>query len=185
MGSLCQRNNALRVHADEPLPQLSDFVGVIDSFGVYTLPVLFGDRLRELRDRKGLTQDSLAEKAGVSKGQVSRWERGEDANPGLVSIQQLATALDVVIADFFPRPEKDTGHGTAEIGDGVSNGTGLGVDPVLAGVLAAARELVDREDSAPDTIEGDILKAHAILTRAVHRIGRAHANRRAAGGNDT
>lgn len=172
MGSLSQRNNALQVQLSEPLPQVTDFFGLIDSLGGYTLPVLFGDRLRELRSRAELTQEELATKAQVSPGQVSRWERGEDANPGLLSLQQLATALAVEIADFFPRPDAGAGHDHTIGGGGESGGVGMGSDSDLGRILERFRVIADRDDPAADSLEGDVLKAAAILNRAVQRIGR-------------
>src|SRR2546429_576058 len=35
----------------------------------------FGPRLRELREQAGLTQEQLAERAGVKRDAVARWER--------------------------------------------------------------------------------------------------------------
>lgn len=35
----------------------------------------FGEKLQRLRQRAGMSQDALAEKLGVSRQAVSRWER--------------------------------------------------------------------------------------------------------------
>lgn len=52
----------------------------------------FNERLKELRERKGLSQVALADKLGVSKSAVSMYERGE-RNPDFETLE--------VIADFF------------------------------------------------------------------------------------
>lgn len=52
----------------------------------------FCDRLRALRERKGLTQVALADKLGVSKSAISMYERGE-RNPDFETLE--------IIADFF------------------------------------------------------------------------------------
>lgn len=50
-------------------------------------------RLRVLREEKAVTQEELAELAGVSRGTVARLERGEDAF--LPTVRKLAKALGV------------------------------------------------------------------------------------------
>src|SRR5579872_1832895 len=40
-------------------------------------PVWFPERLKELRQEKGLTQKELAERAGVSPRAVAKWEQGD------------------------------------------------------------------------------------------------------------
>ena len=36
----------------------------------------FGEKLQRLRQRAGMSQDALAEKLGVSRQAVSKWENG-------------------------------------------------------------------------------------------------------------
>jgi transcriptional regulator with XRE-family HTH domain len=50
-------------------------------------------RLKEWRERRALTQDELAEKAGVSRGTVNRIEQGHEAFPP--TVRKLAQALGV------------------------------------------------------------------------------------------
>lgn len=60
----------------------------------------FGKRLRELREAKGLTQETLAHEAGLDRTYISSVERGE-RNISLENIECLALALGVKIKDFF------------------------------------------------------------------------------------
>lgn len=53
----------------------------------------FGDRLRSLRQEAGMSQEKLAEVAGVHRTYVGHVERGE-TTPTLYSIVRLAAALD-------------------------------------------------------------------------------------------
>ncbi|MDX1945738.1 MAG: helix-turn-helix transcriptional regulator [Pirellulaceae bacterium] len=53
---------------------------------------LFGGRLRELRTRAGLSQEQLADKAGLDRSYVGSVERGE-RNISLENICKLAVAL--------------------------------------------------------------------------------------------
>ncbi len=56
--------------------------------------VYIGERLKEARTRRLLTQQELAEKAGVSPSTVVNIER-DQAKPHFRTIRKLAKALDV------------------------------------------------------------------------------------------
>jgi transcriptional regulator with XRE-family HTH domain len=60
----------------------------------------FGARVRELRLARGLSQERLAELAGLHRTYVSSLERGR-RNVGLDNILDLAAALDVPAARLF------------------------------------------------------------------------------------
>ncbi len=56
--------------------------------------VYIGEKLREVRTRRLLTQDELAEKAGVSQSTIANVERN-NAEPQFRTIRKLAKALDI------------------------------------------------------------------------------------------
>ena len=60
----------------------------------------FGSRLREERHKRGLSQEELAEIAGLHRTYIGMIERGEK-NITLENIERLANALKVKISDFF------------------------------------------------------------------------------------
>jgi transcriptional regulator with XRE-family HTH domain len=60
----------------------------------------FGERVRALRLRVGLTQETLAAKAGIHRTYMGGVERGE-RNISLKNIYRLATALGVRPGDLF------------------------------------------------------------------------------------
>jgi transcriptional regulator with XRE-family HTH domain len=62
----------------------------------------FGARIRELRQEQGLSQEGLAERAGLHRNYVGGVERGE-RNVGLDNIHSIAEALRVDVAFLFPR----------------------------------------------------------------------------------
>ena len=62
--------------------------------------IRFGERVRALRTRIGLSQEQLAEKAGIHRTYVGGVERGE-RNLGLKNVFRLAKALGVSVAELF------------------------------------------------------------------------------------
>ena len=62
---------------------------------------VFGDRMKEIRLGKGVSQEALAAAADLHRTYVSSVERGE-RNVSIVNIARLADALNVSIREFFP-----------------------------------------------------------------------------------
>jgi transcriptional regulator with XRE-family HTH domain len=56
--------------------------------------VFIGDRLKALRIEQAITQEELANKAGVATTTVARLERNEN-EPHMTTARKLATALGV------------------------------------------------------------------------------------------
>ena len=56
--------------------------------------VYIGDRLKTLRIRRALTQQELADRAGVSSNALNRIELNK-AEPHMSTLRKLAKALDV------------------------------------------------------------------------------------------
>lgn len=61
---------------------------------------LFGRAVRKRRRELDLSQEELAERAGLHRNYVSDIERG-DRNPSLENIQKLAKALDMRVSALF------------------------------------------------------------------------------------
>lgn len=60
---------------------------------------LFGGRLRAIRQKRGLTQQALADSAGMSLTYISNMEHGLKV-PSLTTILRLAVALDCKVMDL-------------------------------------------------------------------------------------
>ena len=60
----------------------------------------FAQKLRQMREKAGLTQGDLAEKLDVSRPAVSSWESGK-IRPRLNKLQQLADLFDTTVADLM------------------------------------------------------------------------------------
>lgn len=64
-----------------------------------------GERIAQLRRRRGMTQEALAERSGVSISVIRKLERGERDSAGLSTLRKLASALDVPTMELFaPAP---------------------------------------------------------------------------------
>ena len=61
---------------------------------------LFGKRVRELREKRGLSQEKLAQASGLTTGFVSTIEGGKKT-PSLTTILKLARGLKVDAAELF------------------------------------------------------------------------------------
>lgn len=64
------------------------------------LPVDVGNRVRELRQKRGVSQEALAERANLHRNYVGSVERGE-REIGITAVGQLAHALGVSLSEFF------------------------------------------------------------------------------------
>jgi transcriptional regulator with XRE-family HTH domain len=76
----------------------------------------FGTLLRRYREAAGLSQEDLAERAGLTEKGIGALERGERKRPQPHTLQQLATALqlsDQERAAFIAAVPQRTGGGPA------------------------------------------------------------------------
>ena len=64
----------------------------------------FHEKLQELRKRKGLTQEALAQELFVSRTAVSKWESGR-GYPGIDSLKQIAKLFSVTIDELLSGDE--------------------------------------------------------------------------------
>ena len=62
--------------------------------------VKFGKKIREVRAKRGLSQEALADRANVHRTYIGMVERAEK-NITLLNIQKLAKALKIDIRELF------------------------------------------------------------------------------------
>jgi transcriptional regulator with XRE-family HTH domain len=65
-----------------------------------------GERIRNLRQSSNLTQEELAERAGLTKGFISQIER-DQTSISLDSLVKMLEALDENISDFFQEASQE------------------------------------------------------------------------------
>lgn len=56
--------------------------------------ISMGNRIKKSRELAGLTQEEVAEKVGVSRTAVTRWEQGE-IEPKISNLVEIANVLNV------------------------------------------------------------------------------------------
>ena len=61
--------------------------------------IAFGKRVREMRKSKGISQESLAEMAGIDRSYMGNIERGEK-NITLKKAYEICDALNIEISDL-------------------------------------------------------------------------------------
>ena len=60
-------------------------------------PLDLGRRIKELREQQGLTQQALADKAGLSRIYVQKLEAGERESPSWDALERIARALGATL----------------------------------------------------------------------------------------
>ncbi|HLO89219.1 MAG TPA: helix-turn-helix transcriptional regulator [Nostocaceae cyanobacterium] len=72
-----------------------------------TITVHFGQNVRRLRLSQGLSQDALAEKAGLHRTYIGAVERGE-RNITLINAEKIAHALGISLVDCLKQLQDGT-----------------------------------------------------------------------------
>ena len=67
--------------------------------------ISLGNRVRELRNQRGLTRKQVSQEADVSERHLAQLEAG-DGNISVVLLQRIAAALNAPIANFFAHTEE-------------------------------------------------------------------------------
>lgn len=73
---------------------------------------IIGQRIRNYRAQKGLSQEKLAELAGCHPTYIGQLERGEK-NATLESVEKIASAMDISLSELFDKLGKSGGDNIA------------------------------------------------------------------------
>jgi tetratricopeptide (TPR) repeat protein/transcriptional regulator with XRE-family HTH domain len=125
---------------------------------VAEVPAAFAGVLRGLRTEAGLTQEELAEAAGLTSRAISYLERGEVATPRKETVRMLADALRLAgpsRADFEATARGRRVSGPAEVAGGMR-----GLPRDIASFTGRQRELDQLTDAAAGA--GGVVSIHAI-----------------------
>jgi transcriptional regulator with XRE-family HTH domain len=100
-----------------------------------------GERIREARKARGLTQDLVGQQVGVTPQAVSKWENGESA-PDIATLRRLCTALGIAADDLLQIRSAEQGA----------------IDPLLRGfrewraLSGDQRTMLDLEETVPKLV---------------------------------
>ncbi|MFM5046202.1 helix-turn-helix domain-containing protein [Aeromonas veronii] len=124
--------------------------------------VLIADRLKSERKRLGLTQESLAESAGIKRITLQSWERGLSSPPAIALSALGSVGMDVLFVLTGERQQ--TGIGEAAVHQAVLDAVDLLSleDKVNAAQLAkAVVKLIAK--SVPDTqpVAGQVINTNS------------------------
>ena len=74
---------------------------------------LLGKRIRELRKRRNINQEQLAELIGVEPATISNIENGKNY-PSMINLENIMNALGVTFLDVFDFEHVDTAQNLIE-----------------------------------------------------------------------
>lgn len=66
----------------------------------YTVPMTVGERLRELRDKQGMSRRAVARELDVTIETIARWEKG-GTSPPVARVRQICAFLGLSVVEFF------------------------------------------------------------------------------------
>ena len=123
---------------------------------------MFRDNLVQMRNLRRLTQEDIAEKVGVTRQAVAKWEAGETV-PDLDKCKMLAEILGVSLDDLANyEPDKNLGLGVPPKGKHLFGVVTVG-DKGQIVIPAKARKLFDISPGDQMVILGDETQGLALI----------------------
>lgn len=123
---------------------------------------MFRDNLVQIRKLKGMTQEDIAEKVGVSRQAVAKWESGE-TSPDLEKSRLLAEVLGVSLDDLVNfEPEGNLGMNVPPKGKHIFGVVTVGEKGQIV-IPAKARKLFHISAGDQLVILGDESQGLAVL----------------------
>lgn len=109
-----------------------------------------GERLRKLRTMRGMSQDGLAERAGLSRDLIAKLEQGRRSSTRLTSAAALASALDVELSALTDgRALVGAQRGVLALRQALTGPASFpGIDPGDAGQPTPPRDLTEAVNAA-------------------------------------
>ena len=115
----------------------------------------FHEKLQELRKKRGLTQEELAENLYVSRTAVSKWESGR-GYPSIDSLKEISKFFSVSIDDLL------SGEMLIDIAEKENESNIQSIRKVLFGVVDVCSFLLIILPLYPDELEGRIFSVNLL-----------------------
>lgn len=126
---------------------------------------MFQDNLLQMRKMKGFTQEEIAEKIGVTRQAVAKWEAGETV-PDLDKCKMLAEVFEVSLDDLANyEPEENMGLGLPPKGKHLFGVVTVG-DKGQIVIPAKARKLFEISPGDQLVVLGDEEQGLALMKSA-------------------
>ena len=111
----------------------------------------FGHHVHSLRRARGLTQEQLADRCGLSADTIRRLEHG-DFSPSLDTLRKLCAGLELQLSTLFEGYELGEARRGAELADLVSSHSDARVKLATSVVRVLFEELdvIESDDDEPD-----------------------------------
>lgn len=123
-----------------------------------------GARIALLRGEQGLSLGDLSERTGIAKSYLSRLEKGESLNLGLVTLSAVAKSLGLTVHNLLPRPETDESSNTET--PALTNATKpaeVHFETISESVPEPLQAFLDEEAELGTPIPADAVRALAVL----------------------
>lgn len=115
---------------------------------------VFGRHVRSLRRARGLTQDELAQRCGLSADTIRRLEQGS-FSPSLETLRKLCFGLDLFLSTLFEALELGTRNEARELADLLSTRTPAELVMATRVLRALFDEIDGRDDDDDEDGPGD------------------------------
>ena len=99
-----------------------------------------GAHIRSLRKARGITQEEVARRAGMSLNGMADIERGDAVDPHISTLRRIAEALDTSVAELMGEPVAPLGEAPAE-----ESGPPVPIEIVSAEALVARHKELETE----------------------------------------
>ena len=131
------------------------------------MTIEFGNRLQELRKAHGLSQEDLADKLGVSRQAVSKWECGE-ASPDTDNLIQLSKIYGISLDELVGNaPTMKSNPEKVEIVDDEGQRVTITEHEIIAHTKKGKKVIVSDKDDDDDEEQEKLsdMKKHPVYTK--------------------